>query len=115
ADAEQCHFMNPETYEQIEIASSLIGRQARLLLPEMRIGVEFVEGQPVSVDFPATIEIRVTQTAPPIHQQQDNTLKSARLENDIEILVPQFNKAGDTIRLDVENLKYVERAKIAAK
>ena len=115
ADADQCHFMNPETYEQIEIPSSLIGQQTRFLLPEMRLGIELVEGQVVNVDFPAIIEIRVAETAPPVHQQQDNTLKSARLENDVEVMVPQFIKPGDIIRLDVENLKYIERAKTAAK
>jgi elongation factor P len=115
ADADQCHFMNPETYEQIEIPSSLIGQQTRFLLPEMRLGIELVEGQVVNVDFPAIIEIRVAETAPPVHQQQDSTLKSARLENDVEIMVPQFIKPGDIIRLDVENLKYIERVKTAAK
>jgi elongation factor P len=115
ADADQCHFMNPETYEQIEIPSSLIGQQTRFLLLEMRLGIELVEGQVVNVDFPAIIEIRVAETAPPVHQQQDSTLKSARLENDVEIMVPQFIKPGDIIRLDVENLKYIERAKTAAK
>jgi elongation factor P len=50
-------------------------------------------------------------TAPPIHQQQDNTYKPARLANGIEVMVPQFVKTGDAIRLDVPNMKYMDRAK----
>ncbi len=111
ADDEQCYFMNPETYEQVGISTSVIGQQARFLLSEMRLPVEFVEGQPISVLFPDSLEMRVADTAPPIHQQQDNTLKSARLENGVEIMVPQFIKTGDVIRLDAQNLKYIERAK----
>jgi elongation factor P len=81
----------------------------------MQLAIEFVEGRPVNVVFPETIEIQVIETAPPTHQQQDSTLKSATLDNGIEIRVPQFIKAGDVIRLDVESLKYVERAKGARK
>ncbi|PYV84017.1 MAG: translation elongation factor P [Acidobacteria bacterium] len=115
SDAENCHFMNPETYDQVDIPVAVIGSQSRFLQAEMRLGVEFVQGQPISVDFPGIVEIRVTDTAPPTHQQQDNTLKSARLENGIEVMVPQFIKVGDSIRLNVESLKYVERAKGSAK
>ena len=111
SDSDQCYFMNPDDYEQIAIPVSLIGQQAQFLQPQMRLPVEFVEGQPVSVLFPDSIEIRVAETAAPIHQQQDNTLKPAKLENGVEIMAPQFIKAGDLIRLDVAGLKYIERVK----
>lgn len=111
SDSDQCYFMNPDNFEQVGIPASLIGPQAQFLQSQMRLPVEFVEGQPVSVLFPEFIEIRVADTAAPVHQQQDNTLKPARLENGVEIMAPQFIKVGDLIRLDVANLKYVERAK----
>jgi elongation factor P len=115
ADAGQCCFMNPETFEQVEIAASLIGPQASFLQPEMRLPVEFVEGRPVSVVFPDVLEARVADTTPPVHAQQDSTWKAARLDNGVEIMVPQFIKTGDLIRLDVANLKYMERAKSTTK
>lgn len=111
SDAGQCWFMNPETFEQVGIAESLIGQQARFLRPEMRIPVESVEGTPVSVVFPEIIEVRIADTAPPVHQQQDSTLKPAKLENGVQIMVPQFIKTGDMIRLDVAGLKYVDRVR----
>jgi elongation factor P len=114
-DSGQCFFMNPENYEQVEIAASLIGPQADFLQPEMRLPVEFVEEQPASVVFPEILEVRVAETAPPVHAQQDSTWKPARLENGVEIMVPQFIKSGDLIRLDVANLRYMERAKGTAK
>jgi elongation factor P len=110
-DGDECYFMSPETYEQVAVPASLIGPQARFLLPQMRLAVEFVEGQPVSVLFPEIIEVRVADTAPPVHQQQDSTWKTAIIENGLEIMVPQFIKTGDVIRLDVEHLKYIDRAK----
>ncbi len=115
SDAEHCHFMNPETYDQVEIPITTLGNQSRFLHPEMRLGIEFVEGRPVSVNFPEVVEVRVAETAPPAHQQQDSTLKSARLENGVEVLVPQFIKTSDLIRVNVDTLKYVERAKASSR
>ena len=111
ADGDECCFMNPETFEQVAIASAVLGQQARFLKPEMRVPLEFVEGQPVSVLFPDILEMRVADTAPPVHQQADSTWKPATLDNGVEIQVPQFIKVGDVIRLDSHALKYMERAK----
>jgi elongation factor P len=115
ADTEGCCFMNPDSFEQVIVPNSLVGPQAGFLLPEMRVAVEFIEGQPVSVLFPDILEVRVASTAPPVHQQQESVWKPARLDNGVEVMVPQFIKVGDLIRLDVGNLKYIDRAKGATK
>ncbi len=112
SDEDQCYFMNPDTYEQVSIGIRVVGeQQARFLKPEMRVPVEFVEGRPVSVLFPDIVEVQVADTAPPVHAQQDSTWKSAQLDNGVEIQVPQFIKTGDVIRLDLNNIKYMERAR----
>ena len=112
ASGDQCCFMNPETYEQTEVARDSVGEpQAGLLEAGMRISVEFLEGRPVSVLFPEVLEVKIVDTAPPIHQQQDSNYKPAKLANEIEVMVPQFVKTGDAIRLDVPNMKYMDRAK----
>jgi elongation factor P len=110
-DAGQCYFMNPDTYEQVAVAEAVIGPAAQFLLPEMRLAVEFIEGQPMSVIFPDVIDIRVADTAPAAHSQQDSTWKTAVLENGVEIMVPQFIKVDDYIRIDLTTMKYMERAK----
>jgi elongation factor P len=115
ADAEQCSFMNPETFDQISIPVSLVGPQAALLQADMRVAVDFVEGQPVGVVFPDVLEVRIGQTAPPSHAQVDSVWKPARLESGVEVMVPQFIKNGDLIRLDVANMKYMDRAKGSGK
>ena len=115
SDADQCYFMSPESFEQIGIENGIIGPASRFLQPGMQLPVEFIEGQPVSVVFPDIVEMRVAETAPPAHGQQDNTWKTARLDNGVQIMVPQFIKSGDLIRLETETLKYVDRAKVAAR
>jgi elongation factor P len=115
ADNDDCHFMNPETYDQVAIPAVLIGEASRFLTPAMRLPVEFIDAAPVSVQFPDMVEVRIADTAPPVHTHEDSTWKAARLDNGIEIMVPQFIKNGDTVRLDMQTLKYAERAKSAGK
>ena len=115
AAGEQCCFMNPATYEQTEISREVIGARAELLVPGMTLTIEFLEGRPVHVDLPDVLELKVADTAPPLHQQADSNFKPARLENGIEVWVPQFVKTGDVIRLNVESRKYMARADFRAK
>ena len=115
SDADAVTFMNPETYEQVSIPREAIGAAAKFLQAEMKVPVEFYEGQPVSIVFPPIVEAKVTTTAQPVHQQQDNTYKPATLGNGLEILVPQFIKPGETIRVEVATEKYVDRVRADAK
>ncbi len=110
-DGVNCVFMNPDSFEQAEIPAGIIGPQDKLLVEQMRVAVEFVEDRPVAVEFPDFVELAVAETTPPVHGQQDNTRKVARLENGVEIQVPQFIRQGDVIRLDVANMSYMERVR----
>jgi elongation factor P len=115
ADSDDCHFMNPETYDQVAVPAALLGPASRFLKPAMRLPIDFIDGAPVSVQFPDIVEVLVADTAPPAHAHEDSTWKPARLDNGVEIMVPQFIKNGDIVRLDMQTLKYAERAKSAGK
>jgi elongation factor P len=114
SDGDNCFFMNPESYEQVEVHSAVMGEQTKFLDAGMQIPVEFVEGQAISAVFPDFLEIMVAETAPPSHGQVDSTWKVARLINDVNIMVPPFVKSGDTIRLSLSDMKYMDRAKAKA-
>jgi elongation factor P len=111
ADADHCFFMDPETFEQVGIAMAVVGEHWKFLEPQMRVPVDFVDGAPVNVQFPDILEVRIAETAPATHAQQDSTWKPAKLENGVEVMVPQFIKTGDVIRLHTETLKYSDRVK----
>ena len=115
ADSDLCTFMDPETYDQIAVPVAIARSAVTFLQAGMNVAVEFVDSRPIGILFPDVIEVRVAETAPPLHNQQDSAWKPARLENGVEIMAPQFIKAGDIIRLDVENLKYMDRARAAGK
>lgn len=115
SDADSATFMNPTTFDQVSIPLEGIGAAEKFLKPEMKVPVEFYEGRSVSIVFPEIVEAKVESTAPPVHQQQDNTFKYATLENGVEVMVPQFIKQGETVRIEVATGKYVDRVRTDAK
>lgn len=106
-----CVFMDPQSFEQSEVPKELVGERVGFLDPAMKPTVEFLEDLAVGVVFPDQLEVRIADTAPPLHQQQDSNFKSAKLENGTEILVPQFIKSGDVVRISLDSLRYMDRAK----
>ena len=109
SDNDACYFMDPETFEQVGIPKGAIGEIEKFLKEGMKITVELLSGEAVSVQFAKVIELKVTATGPGIRGGQDNTMKPATVENGVEILVPQFVETGDTVRVDTEKAKYVDR------
>lgn len=103
-------FMNPATFEQIEIPKARVGNVIHYIKENMKILVLLVEGNPINVDFPSFVEVKVANT-PGGSGEADATFKEAVLENGLETKVPQFIKSGDTIRVEVETNKYIDRIK----
>jgi len=104
-------FMNPVTFDQVEIAREMIGNAEPFLKPGMELPVDFFEGKPVSVVLPQIVEAKVETTAPPIHAQQDSAFKAATLENGLDIKVPLFIAPGEIVRVDVRTGRYVDRVR----
>jgi elongation factor P len=115
SDADSAIFMNPQTFDQVSLPLESLAGAKSFLKPEMRIPVEFYQGEPVNIIFPAIAEAKVDSTSDPIHQQADNTYKPAVLENGLEIMVPQFIKRGDLVRVEVATGKFVDRVRGDAK
>ncbi|HXZ31658.1 MAG TPA: elongation factor P [Terriglobales bacterium] len=111
AEGESCTFMNPDTYEQIEIPGAVLGLAQKFLQSGMELPVEFFNGEPISVVFPDIAEARILSTAPPSHSQQDSAWKEAVLENNISIRVPLFIDQGELVRVEVKTGRYLERAR----
>ena len=115
SDADNCTFMNPENFEQVEVPRAIVGAAEKFLQSGMLLSAEFFEGQPISVRFPDVAEARVARTAPPAHAHQDSAWKEAWLENGVRIQVPLFIAPGEIVRVDVKAGRYVERARAEGK
>ena len=110
-DEDNCTFMDPQNFEQTEVPLAMVGPAEKFLQPGMQLPVEFFEGRPISIVFPDVMEVRVADTAPAAHSQQDSTWKEATLDNGVVIRVPLFIGPGELVRVDVRTLRYLERAK----
>lgn len=108
-DGDTCTFMNPNSYEQVEVPSQMLGPAANFLQSGDTVPVEFFEGQPISALVPDILEARVADTTPPTHSQQDSAWKEATLENGVVIRVPLFIAPGENVRVEVRTGRYVER------
>jgi len=108
-------FMNPISFEQVEIPSEMLGSAEPFLQPGMALPVEFFEGKPVNIVLPQFVEVKVATTAPPVHAQQDSAWKEATLENGVEIKVPLFIGPDEIVRVDVKTGKYMDRVRLEKK
>jgi len=110
-DADGYYMMDPESYEQIQLGRSLLETFDPFLQPNLRLSVEFLEGEPVNVLFPEWVELEVISTPPSLSSLQDEVYKPATLSNGMEIQVPQFIKVKDILKVSVASKKYMERVK----
>jgi elongation factor P len=111
-DAEGYVFMDPDSYEQVMIPKAMVGKSHKLFKDGMKVTIEMLDDEAISVEFPKNMEFKVISTGSGAHATQENTMKSAILENNIEILVPHFVETGETVRIDTDKLKYIERVAI---
>jgi len=106
---DQFIFMNMSDYEQFPIAAQTVGKQEVFLKENSEIDVLFAEGKPLSIAFPQAVPLKVTSAPPGTKGGSDSTYKEVELENGLTILAPQFIKEGDVVKVNVDELSYMER------
>ena len=110
-DGDDYYFMDTSSYEQIHISSEALGDSVNYLKPEMTIQVEFYGTEPVGIELPQTVDLKVVETVPAIKgATATNQLKPARLETGVTVQVPPFVGEGDVIRVNTETGEYLNRA-----
>lgn len=110
-DGDAFVFMNEQNYEQFPILEKAIGKQAALLKENMTINSLCIDDRPVSLEFPKAVELKVRST-PQGTKGNDSNYKEAELENGLMVMVPQFVKDGDAIRLDTDHFTYMDRVTV---
>src|SRR6187200_559095 len=110
-DGEDYYFMDTVTFEQIHISNEALGDSVNYLKPEMTIQVEFYGTEPVGIELPQTVDLKVLETVPGIKgATASNQVKPATLETGLVVSVPPFINTGDMIRVSTETGEYLARA-----
>lgn len=104
-------FMDKESYEQYEIAASDLEGVLPYMVHNQDVTVVFLEGKPISVDLPAAVELEVTEAEEAIKgDTATNVTKRAVTETGLVVQVPHFIKAGERIKVDTRDGKFISRA-----
>lgn len=111
-DGSSLVFMDTSTYEQHFISKDLVEGADNFLQANMRVQISFIDGIPVGVELPASVELKVVETTPPLKGATvTNKSKPAILESGYRIMVPPFIAEGTVIRVDTRSGQYLERAR----
>ena len=110
SDETNYFFMNPKTFEQIEIKKESVGDKGKLLKENLEVTISFMESKPISIVLPNNIECLIETTDAAIkNQTASSSYKPAMLDCGIKINVPPFVESGEKIIIDTRTLEYVKR------
>ena len=110
SDEDNYIFMDPKTFEQIEIKKESVGDKGKLLRENLEVSVSFYNDKPISVELPNQVKCKIETTDAALKGQTvSSSYKPATLDNGLNIQVPPFIEAGDEIVLDTRNLEYIKK------
>lgn len=110
-DGDFVYFMNPTTFEQINIPLKIVGSDALYFKEGESFNISFLGDEALSVNLPPKMVFVVTETPPGVKgNSATNVFKDAVLENGMSVKVPPFIKTGDKIRIDTRTGAYTEKA-----
>ena len=110
SDENNYFFMDPKTFEQVEIKKNVIGEKGKLLTENLEVSVSFYNDSAISVELPNQVNCKIVSTDAALKGQTvSSSYKPAMLENGIKIQVPPFIEAEDEIILDTRTFDYVKK------
>ena len=109
-DENNYFFMDPKTFEQIEINRDIIGEKGKLLTENLEVSVSFYNEIPITIQLPNQVKCLVTTTDVALKGQTvSSSYKPATLDNGLNIQVPPFIESGDEVIVDTRTLEYIKK------
>ena len=109
-DENNYFFMEPKSFEQIEINKKIVGEKGKLLTENLEVSVNFYDNKPISIDLPNQVSCKIKTTDVALKGQTvSSSYKPAILDNGLSIQVPPFIEAEDEIIIDSRTLEYIKK------
>ena len=109
-DESDYHFMNPKSYEQINIKKEVIGIKGKFLTENLEVNISFYNESPLAVELPNQVTSMIETTDVALKGQTvSSSYKPAVLDNGINIQVPPFIESGDKIIVDTRTMEYIKK------
>ena len=109
-DDSDYYFMDPKSYEQINIKKETVGEKGKILTENLEVNISFYNEKPLAVELPNQITCTIETTDVALKGQTvSSSYKPATLDNGIKIQVPPFIDSGDKILLDTRTMEYIKK------
>ena len=109
-DENNYFFMEPNTFEQIEIKKNIVGEKGKFLTENLKVLVSFHDDKPILVNLPNQVTCKIKSTDVALKGQTvSSSYKPATLDNGINIQVPPFIETDDVVVIDTRNLDYIKK------
>jgi elongation factor P len=106
------HFMDPKTFEQVEVSGSIMDEASKWVREQDMCGVTLWNGAPLSISAPNFVVLKITDTDPGLKgDTSGGGGKPATLETGAVVRVPLFVQMDEYIKVDTRTAEYVSRAK----
>ena len=104
------YFMDPKSYEQINIKKESVGEKGRMLTENLEVSISFYDEKPLAVELPKQVTCIIETTDAALKGQTvSSSYKPATLDNGINIQVPPFIESGDKIIVDTRTMEYIKK------
>ncbi|MDC0043505.1 elongation factor P [Candidatus Pelagibacter sp.] len=109
-DETNYHFMNPKSFEQINIKKEVVGEKGKMLSENLEVSISFYNDNPLTIELPNQITCKIKSTDVALKGQTvSSSYKPAILDNGINIQVPPFIESEDSIIVDTRTMEYVKK------
>lgn len=109
-DGDFLTFMSMETYEQISLPADTLADLTKFVKESETVSMLLREGNPITVEPPVTVELKITQTDPGLRgDTAQGGSKPATLETGLVVQVPLFIEEGEVVKVDTRTGKYLGR------
>ena len=109
-DETDYYFMDPKSYEQINIKKETVGKKGRMLTENLEVSISFYNEKPLAVELPNQVTCTIDTTDVALKGQTvSSSYKPATLDNGINIQVPPFIESGDKIIVDTRTMEYIKK------
>ena len=103
-------FMDPKTFDQIEINKQIVGEKGKLLTENIEVNISIYNDSPVSIELPNQIKCKISSTDAALKGQTvSSSYKPAMLSNGVKIQVPPFIEVDDEIIIDTRTIEYIKK------
>ncbi|MDB3968155.1 elongation factor P [Candidatus Pelagibacter ubique] len=109
-DETDYYFMDPKSYEQINIKKETIGEKGKMLTENLEVSISFYNEKPLTVELPNQVTCTIDTTDVALKGQTvSSSYKPATLDNGVNIQVPPFIESGDKIIVDTRTMEYIKK------